>query len=366
MGRSRIARTLAALALLSACNPHDDVGPDASSEHFDLFLYDDIEVCAGTLPALERFVTNGTERIGDSLPTDWRAELHAMASDTLHDGGGPCPTGAGGCARGGAVPRAWFTASSSAFHETVHLLGLETVGFPPPALDEGLATNWGNPPLGRFVVERQVIEDLLSAPISAEIWAGAGAYNTYYHAAALTHMLLGDYGDAYFDLFAELARDASYDDIATAFPPHFGDPLDVVLDRLTGAYQCTEPLWVCAESEAEPNLPIEIFDIDCNDAVTAGFRLPDSPGMRPYQIVRFSLDADTLLEMTLTNVSVTFHACGRCDIETAIISSDAAISPEDRDMRKVQFNFQAGVWTAIVATLDPYDEDSYFSLRVAD
>lgn len=349
MERRWIAYTLAMPVLFGACSP-PDAEPDASSEHFDLFLLEGVEACAGALPALERFVANSVAHIGVPLPPGWRAELHVMPFDALK-GHSPCPSGAGGCAGQGGTPRAWIASYSAEYHETMHLIGHETMGSPPPAFSEGLATNWGNSPLSRLTVDHQAIEALFRVRPD-ETWSRSG----YAPAAALTHMLLGDYGDAYFDVFAELPRDAPYEDIVASFSSYFGDPFDIVIDRFTSAHQCTEPLWVCAESEAETSgLPLEVEGMDCDDEATAGFRSLDSfGGLQPYRVERFSLDADSRLETTMTDVFVTFHPCGRCDTETLVVGTEGH--------ETVEFQLRAGEWTVVI---EPNSESSAFRLRIA-
>lgn len=208
-----------------------------------------------------------------------------------------------------------------------------------------------------YTVEREGIDSVLRAKFSDEIWAKGWGYQP---SAVLTHMLLADYGDAYFDVFAALDRRATYADAEVVVASQFGEPFDVILDRFSGEYQCTEPLWICAESAVTTKtLPLEVTSADCDDEATAGFqrRDPISGYYSPHRIVRFSLDVDTRVEVTLTKATATFHACGHCDRETGYgyVGDEHTV---------VELDLGAGMWNVIVEPA--FGGNPYFALRVVD
>ena len=115
------------LVLAVACG-EDEREPDEVSEHVELYLDDDVQVCAGQLDAYDRFIERAFDVWAGGLPEDFVARVHVTQEV-------PC-TISDTCATPG---NAWLQQQVGQFHELSHVIVGNRDGWSNPALTEGAA-----------------------------------------------------------------------------------------------------------------------------------------------------------------------------------------------------------------------------------
>lgn len=208
------------------------------------------EVCAGTREYLDRRAGEMLERLG-SAPIQIEYYLVDDVSEY-------CPSMAYGCGLDGVV----YAETVPLLHEIVHA---RSGAFMPPALEEGLASYFGDPfPLSEMA-SRERLAELLS---SGETLTSGAEYARAGHFVAF---LVETFGwETMLELDRKLGRKSSPTQLDAAFQSVFGVDVGGVLDAYHDFPECwgsIDTTLACASPPASTNEPffVTTFErvVDC-------------------------------------------------------------------------------------------------------
>lgn len=330
-----IASVLLLVAPAGACDSGERE-PDGISDHVELYVEDDVEVCAGQLDAYERFIERAFNLWVGATPDDFIARVH-VTQDT------PC-TIRNSCATPGNV---WLGQQPEQFHELAHVVVAAVDGRSNAALTEGAAEALGPRSLIWQVVD--LGPEVLGRDIAG---LDTEAYSTM---GVTTRFLIERYGieafRAYYRMLGE-HDDPLQSEIEQKFELAFGDTVPDVWPILQSEQRCTFELWYC-DAAPRQALPVEIDDLDCGDPGVMGYVAPrfepsaPQPTVEPFspqRVVQFRLETDQRLELEIGNADVHMIRCGACADRPQWMdfgTDEASPGPAEIDM-------EAGTYAAVV------------------
>ena len=180
---SNLARIVLPTELLLSCTAPEPE-PDVAGEYVDLFLDEDVRVCAGQVEAYDAFIETAFAIWTGSLPDqDFRVHVHATT-------GSPCGEIDGieraNCAQPGI---ATITRYHEAYHEFAHTVVWHVDGIGPTTLSEGAAEA-----LAPAYPRKVDTEYLGGVSLSTLFSVNPGGFDEYYAGGAFVKFLIDTYG----------------------------------------------------------------------------------------------------------------------------------------------------------------------------
>lgn len=290
----------ASIVSLATCQARS-VDPDAQSAYVDLYLEDDIEICAGQLAQYDRFIEQAFALWAGESPADFRVAVHVRNR--------PCSDAAFSCAKPGKV---WLGYHAGQYHELAHAITFATDGSSVALLGEGAAEALG--PTWPDIDEPPGLTNVSME----EVFSAAPDGLEYSIGSKLTRFLLEQYGSESTRSYYR-AMDA-YDmptmsEFSTEFESTFDDPLaDAWLD-FSSERRCPYDLSYCDDTAPAITLPYDAPNFSCDDSEVQSFEVTDSPPeirFAPVRIIRIDNAEPLSVVVTYGGVSVHTGRCGDC------------------------------------------------------
>ena len=325
--------TLSLVLGVIACSP-DDVEPDVRSQYVDLYLDDEIEVCAGQLDAYDLFIEQAFGVWTGGPPGDFRANMRVLTESSCSHGGS--------CAHEGT---ARLFGQRAQYHELSHLLHQATDGRSAYVLNEAVAEGLGPLFPYTFGPDRLETYDFLFAdPLNLTI-------NDHGRLAMLARFLIEQYGpDSFRALFRAFidVQQPTQDHFEQEFEAAVGASLNEAWSAFSSAARCPFDLWYCDVRDLHENFA-EVHGLDCSAPQTMGFLTTKSElqyEYRPYTIVHLHVTEEREFEMEFSNWGW-FTRCGTCS--------------EGQDMTPWPLVLEEGIY-AFILPQNP-DQPLHFSIR---
>lgn len=316
-------RRLAALFALACACASD---PDVASEHVDLFLDGEIEVCGGELARADAFIEHVAELWTGMPANDLRLELHAVSDAREHG----CGEKAVGCRNGSSLRfDHQIVQDSLAVQAIVAHLDGRSARFFESGLPIALA------PYNAFGYAKSQVADFDPTLLSN---AMPDVYDEGKQGIIAAWLLERYGGPAVRSYFHALAPSDHRDhtNFVDEFTNSFDEPFESGWADLATSSRCASRSRFC-EFGTTIELPFELTDFDCSDADTIGYSAPsleadkDRP-YRPQQIFLLDNDATRSLVVDVTAGSVYVVACDACPAELWLASASDEFLPSESQL----------------------------------
>lgn len=284
---------------LAGCHPANPE-PDEQSTYVDLYLEDEIEVCAGQLAEYDRFIEQVFESWTGGGPADFRVAVHVRNRD--------CSDNVFSCAKESDV---WLGYYQGQYHELTHAITKSTDGASVELLQEGTAEAFG--PGLPDVAEPSRLVDILPERLFSSMPGGL-EYDT---GGKFVRFLLDGHGSesvrAYYRAMSDVEAPSQLE-FADAFESIFDEALDDAWADFVSERRCAFDYWYCND-ERLVELPYEMDGLDCDDPDAQSFVvLETAPEIRfaPVRIVEIASATPASVVVTYGGVSIHTGRCGDC------------------------------------------------------